>query len=47
MTFSYRGDFVRFYDSLKTDWLQNKQMPLDQFRDSAIEVLREAWNMRG
>ena len=33
--------------SLWTDWLQNKQVPLDQFRDSAIEVLREAWNMRG
>lgn len=33
--------------SLWTDWLQNKQVPLDQFRDSAIEVLRKAWNMKG
>lgn len=33
--------------SLWTDWLQNKQVPLDQFRDSAIKVLRDAWNMRG
>lgn len=32
--------------SLWTDWLQNKQVPLDQFRDSAIKVLRDAWNMR-
>lgn len=31
--------------SLWTDWLHHKQVPLDKFRDSAIEVLREAWKM--
>lgn len=29
--------------SLWTDWLQNRQVSLEKFRDSAIEVLREAW----
>lgn len=33
--------------SLWTDWLQNRQVPLDLFRDSAIGVLREVWNMKG
>ena len=31
--------------SLWTDWLHHKQVPLNEFRDSAIEVLREAWKM--
>lgn len=31
--------------SLWTDWLHHKQVPLEQFRDAAIEVLREAWKM--
>ena len=31
--------------SLWTDWLQNKQVPLEQFRDAAIEVLRDAWKL--
>lgn len=31
--------------SLWTDWLHHKQVPLDEFRDAAIEVLREAWKM--
>lgn len=31
--------------SLWTDWLHHKQVPLDVFRDAAIEVLREAWKM--
>ena len=31
--------------SLWTDWLHHKQVPLDRFRDSAIEVIREAWKM--
>ncbi|MBQ1371132.1 MAG: hypothetical protein IIY38_08395 [Clostridia bacterium] len=31
--------------SLWTDWLHHKQVPLDRFRDTAIEVLREAWKM--
>lgn len=31
--------------SLWTDWLHHKQVPLDLFRDAAIEVLREAWKM--
>ena len=28
-----------------TDWLHHKQVPIEEFRDSAIEVLREAWKM--
>ena len=31
--------------SLWTDWLHHKQVPLNEFRDSAIEVIREAWKM--
>ena len=31
--------------SLWTDWLHHKQVSLNEFRDSAIEVLREAWKM--
>ena len=28
-----------------TDWLHHRQVPLEEFRDTAIEVLREAWDM--
>ena len=31
--------------SLWTGWLHHKQVPLNEFRDSAIEVIREAWKM--
>ncbi len=31
--------------SMWTDWLHHKQVPLEEFRDTAIEVLREAWKM--
>lgn len=31
--------------SMWTDWLHHKQVPMEEFRDSAIEVLREAWKM--
>lgn len=31
--------------SLWTDWLHHKQVPLGEFRDNAIVVLREAWKM--
>lgn len=28
---------------LWTDWLQNRPVSLEKFRDTAIKVLREAW----
>lgn len=31
--------------SMWTDWLHHKPVPLEEFRDTAIEVLREAWEM--
>ncbi len=31
--------------SLWTDWLHHRQVPLEEFRDKAIVVLREAWKM--
>ncbi len=31
--------------SLWTDWLHHKQVTLEEFRDNAIVVLREAWKM--
>ena len=31
--------------SMWTDWLHHKQVPIEVFRDTAIEVLREAWKM--
>lgn len=31
--------------SMWTDWLHHKQVPMEEFRDTAIEVLREAWKM--
>ena len=31
--------------SMWTDWLHHKQVPLEEFRDAAIRVLREAWKM--
>lgn len=31
--------------SMWTDWLHHKQVPMEEFRDAAIEVLREAWKM--
>lgn len=31
--------------SMWTDWLHHKQVPMEEFRDAAIEVLRESWKM--
>lgn len=31
--------------SMWTDWLHHKQVPMEEFRDAAIAVLREAWKM--
>lgn len=30
-----------------TDWLHHKPVPLEEFRDTAIEVLRDSWKMGG
>lgn len=32
--------------SLWTDWLHHKQVPLDEFRDNAIKLLREVWKKK-